>query len=462
MTTRDPPDRHDRPQPELLDRLWDRLDGPARVGLTALSEAAASHDLALFAVGGVVRDLLRTPEGGATLGDLDLAVEGDPAPLLDDLARGTAMRLTRHDRFGTATLRIGPSPADLVRIDLARTRRERYPRPGALPVVAPATIAEDLARRDFSVNAMALGVGGARRGALLDPFGGRRDLDRGLIRALHERCFRDDPTRLIRACRYAARLDARFAPGTGAQLRASAPSLRTIGAARFGEAWRRLLLDAAASQALARAAALRLPQARVAGWSPTPRLVVAFAALTRATPPGDAATVFWALTGLTAPHAVARALPGACALTREERRALQGGAALRAQRDALGRAGLRDSAAAARLRGRDPIALRAAASLWRGRAGARAGRAATEWSDVESPLDAEALAALGVPAGPGIGRWLSILRDAVIDGALAPGRAGVAPARRVVREGRLHSRRPAGGTGRRSPRGAGREGRRRA
>ncbi len=460
MTTRDLPEPHDRPQVELLDRLWDRLDGPARIALTALAEAAASHDLALFAVGGAVRDLLRTPEGGATIGDLDLAVEGDPAPLLDDLARGAALRPTRHDRFGTATLRIRVSPVELARIDLARTRRERYPRPGALPVVAPATIAEDLARRDFSVNAMALGIGGARRTALLDPFGGRRDLERGLIRALHERCFRDDPTRLIRACRYAARLDARLAPGTGAQARASAPSLRTIGSARFGEAWRRLLLDAAAPQALARAAALRLPQARVAGWSPPPRLVAAFGEITRVTPPGDAAVVFWALTGLIAPPAVVGALPGACALTREERRALQDGAALRGQRDALGRAGLRDSSAASRLRGRDPIVLRAAASLWRGRAGVRAGRAATEWAAAESPLDAQALAGLGVPAGPEIGRWLSILRDAVIDGALAPGRAGVAPARRLVREGRLHSRRPAGG--RTSPPSAGREGRRRA
>ncbi len=459
--TRPPSGPGDAPQPELLDRLWIRLDGPARAGLTAISKAAASHDLALFAVGGVVRDLLRTPGGGAVLGDLDLAVEGDPAPLLDDLARDGAMRPTRHDRFGTATLRIGGSPAALVRIDLARTRRERYPRPGALPAVEPAMIAEDLARRDFSVNAMALGVGGARRGALLDPHGGRRDLERGLIRALHEHSFRDDPTRLLRACRYAARLDARLAPGTGAQLRASAPALRTIGADRFGEAWRRLLLDAAAPGALARAAALALPGARVAGWSPPPRLVAAFAEFTRAAPPDDPAALFWALTGLTAPPAVVRALPGACALTREERRLLRDGAALRVQRDALGRVGLRDSAAASRLRGPDPIALRAAASLWRGRAGVRAGRAAREWRTAESPLDAEALAALGVPVGPAIGRWLSILRDAVIDGALPPGRAGVAPARRLVRGQRLHSRRPAGRGGT-PPRGAGREGRRRA
>ena len=227
--------------PETLDQLWQGLDAPGRAALTALAAAAEARDVALFAVGGVVRDLLRSPGEGPRISDLDLAVEGDPAPLLDALARATALRPTRHDRFGTATLRLGE-----VRIDLARTRRERYPRPGALPVVRPATIGEDLARRDFSVNAMALALCGPRRAVLLDPFGGRGDLERGLIRVLHERSFRDDPTRVVRACRYAARLDARFAPGTGAWARAALPQLRVLSGARFGEAWRRLLLDPAA------------------------------------------------------------------------------------------------------------------------------------------------------------------------------------------------------------------------
>ena len=146
--------------PETLDRLWQGLDAPGRAALTALAAEAEARDVALFAVGGVVRDLLRSPEDGPRIGDLDLAVEGDPAPLLDALARATALRPTRHDRFGAATLRLGG-----VRIDLARTRRERYPRPGALPVVRPAAIGEDLARRDFSVNAMALGLCGPRRAA---------------------------------------------------------------------------------------------------------------------------------------------------------------------------------------------------------------------------------------------------------------------------------------------------------
>ncbi len=447
--------------PETLDRLWAGLDAPGRAALTALAGAAEARGAALFAVGGVVRDLLRSPGDRLRIGDLDLAVEGDPAPLLDALARETSIRPTRHDRFGTATLRLGA-----VRIDLARTRRERYPRPGALPVVRPASIGEDLARRDFSVNAMALGLCGPRRAALLDPFEGRRDLERGLIRALRERSFRDDPTRVIRACRYAARLDARFAPGTGARARAALPQLRALSGARFGEAWRRLLLDPAAPAALARAAALGVPPARLPGWSPPPRLIAAFGEIADAGAPG-----FWALTGLTAPPPVVPALPRAAGLTREERRALRDGASLRARRPALGRADLSDSSAASLLRGREAAALRAAAALWNGRAGERAGRSMEEWPAAAPPLDAAALTALGVAPGPEIGRWLSLLRDAVIDGALPPGRAGAAPARRMVRQSlareggggrgtdrRLQSRWSAAGAA--PPRGADREGRR--
>ncbi|MXY80325.1 MAG: CCA tRNA nucleotidyltransferase [Chloroflexi bacterium] len=452
----------DEPRPpEILDRLWQGLDAPGRAALTALTEAAEAREVALFAVGGVVRDLLHSPGGAPRINDLDLAVEGDPAPLLDALARATAVRPTRHDRFGTATLRLGG-----VRIDLARTRLERYPRSGALPVVRPATMVEDLARRDFSVNAMALALCGPRRAALLDPFGGRRDLERGLIRVLHDRSFRDDPTRVIRACRYAARLEARFAPGTGARARAALPRVRALSGARFGEAWRRLLLDPAAPAALAGAVALGVPAARLPGWSPPPRLVAAFGEIAGAETP---AAGFWALTGLTAPPPVVAALPRACALTREERRALQGGARLRARRARLSRAELADSAAAALLRGQEAAVLRAAAALWRGQAGERARQAIEEWPGAASPLDAAALRALGVSPGPEIGRWLSLQRDAVIDGALPPGPAGVASARRMVREAldrdggrgrgrRLQSRRSAAGE--RPPRRSDREGRR--
>jgi tRNA nucleotidyltransferase (CCA-adding enzyme) len=168
--------------------------------LAAVWQAArtAAGDVPVYAVGGPVRDLLR----GEASRDADLAVEGDATALAARLAEALGSgRVTVHRAFGTAVVRAGG-----FRVDVAATRRERYPRPAALPVVEPAGIDADLARRDFTVNALAAAVAGPLRGELLDPFGGRADLSAGLIRVLHAGSFRDDPTRLFRAARYAARL----------------------------------------------------------------------------------------------------------------------------------------------------------------------------------------------------------------------------------------------------------------
>ena len=158
-----------------------------------------------YLVGGAVRDLLR----GEPALDLDVCVEGD-AP---EAARLVAERLDgsveAYDRFGTATV-----SAPGLTVDIAGTRRERYPAPGALPEVEPAPLDEDLRRRDFSVNAMALGLSRGDLGELHDPFDGQRDLESRVIRVLHERSFVDDPTRLLRALRYEARLDAAMDPRT--------------------------------------------------------------------------------------------------------------------------------------------------------------------------------------------------------------------------------------------------------
>jgi tRNA nucleotidyltransferase (CCA-adding enzyme) len=171
----------------------------------AAREAAAGARV--YAVGGPVRDLLR----GAPSRDADIAVEGDAAELARRLAEVLgATRVTVHKAFGTAVVR-----TDEVRIDVAATRSERYPRPAALPVVAPAGIEADLGRRDFTVNALAAVLTEPRFGEVLDPFGGRADLESGLIRVLHPASFRDDPTRLVRAVRYAARLELALERGTG-------------------------------------------------------------------------------------------------------------------------------------------------------------------------------------------------------------------------------------------------------
>jgi tRNA nucleotidyltransferase (CCA-adding enzyme) len=160
----------------------------------------------VYLVGGAVRDLLL----GRGRADIDLAVEGDPAALAAALGAAT---LSEHGRFATAKVELGGHE-----IDIAGARTESYPHPGALPVVAPAAgIEADLSRRDFSVNAMAIPLAGEPR--LIDPHGGLADLERGLLRVLHPDSFRDDPTRAIRAARYAARFGFNLEPETEALLR---------------------------------------------------------------------------------------------------------------------------------------------------------------------------------------------------------------------------------------------------
>ncbi len=130
--------------------------------------------------------------------DIDLVVVGDAAAAARTLAERLGGDATEHERFGTATVAAPGLPA----INVVRARRESYAQPGALPDVEPGTLEEDLARRDFTVNALALALDG-RITAVPD---GLEDLDEGLIRVLHEASFRDDPTRLLRAVRYATRL----------------------------------------------------------------------------------------------------------------------------------------------------------------------------------------------------------------------------------------------------------------
>ncbi|WP_398335552.1 CCA tRNA nucleotidyltransferase [Vulcanococcus sp.] len=205
--------------------------------LAALVEAAAGQRLAL--VGGVVRDLLlhrhhQDPWRG--LPDLDLVVEGRaadlverlPAALANQIGRPVPIREQHHGRYGTAELELAlpPECGGTWLIDLASARQEVYPRPGANPVVSLGSLEHDLARRDVSVNAMASvlnphGAGVVAAPELLDPFGGQADLARRQLRFLHPHSLRDDPTRLLRAARYAARLGFDLAPEALEQARAT-------------------------------------------------------------------------------------------------------------------------------------------------------------------------------------------------------------------------------------------------
>jgi tRNA nucleotidyltransferase (CCA-adding enzyme) len=373
---------------------------------------APALDGEVSAVGGAVRDaLLGLPPGP----EIDLVVEGDALPLAERIGRALGARVVSHPRFGTARIETPHGGC----VDLVSARRESYASPGVLPSVSPGTLADDLARRDLSVNAMALRLSGARRGELVDPHGGVADLEAGLVRLLRPDGFEEDPSRLVRAARYAARLGFALAPETEAAARAVAPRLGT-GSGRTADELRRLLDEPSAPDALALLAGLGVP------WiAPDPHaaLEAVDAALARPDAPD---LPVWALRlgeGVAAEAAEGAALPGwARALARE----VAAGAEL---------AGHLRSAAApsevdALLRGSPPATAVGALA-------AGAEEVARWWSgdrDREPAVRGADLVRAGVPPGPAIGRALAAVRAAVLDGRVDGPDEQLAMALRVARE----------------------------
>jgi len=201
------------PRGQALGALLRESLPPERLrALTAAGRVARSLGVPVYLIGGSVRDLLL----GRDSPDLDLCVVGDGMAFARSLARALGARLAEQGRFLTAKLETADGA-----IDVATARREAYARPGALPQVTPGGIEDDLARRDFTVNAMAVRLGRGPRG-VLDPFGGRNDLARRQLRVLHGRSLEDDPTRLLRAARYAARLGFHLERRTARLARAAA------------------------------------------------------------------------------------------------------------------------------------------------------------------------------------------------------------------------------------------------
>lgn len=191
------------------------LSIPRAAGAVLRPIAVRSNRLGLkaYVVGGPVRDWLL----GRSTNDLDIVVEGNPAPLANFCAERLGGKAEAFGQFGTWRVLAGK-----LRVDFATSRREEYPEPACLPVVStPAPIAEDLRRRDFTVNAMALPLVEKGESEIVDPYGGLADLKRRLLRVLHEKSFRDDPTRVFRAARYACRLGFRPTPGLVEQARAA-------------------------------------------------------------------------------------------------------------------------------------------------------------------------------------------------------------------------------------------------
>jgi len=185
-------------RPALFQRLPDRVVGLLR----EIGQLGDEQGSQVYVVGGMARDLLL---GHITL-DLDLAVEGDGIAFARVVSARYRTGLVVFDRFATARLVF----QDGLKMDIATTRRESYAQPAVLPTVQPASIEEDLYRRDFTINAIAFQINSEQFGRLLDVYGGRRDLRARTIRVLHAGSFQDDPTRIFRAIRFEQRFGFRL------------------------------------------------------------------------------------------------------------------------------------------------------------------------------------------------------------------------------------------------------------
>lgn len=223
------------PSPESIPdstALWSALTAEQRTLLLRAARVATETGGAAYLVGGPVRDLVR---GDPHLHDIDIVTTVDARSVAARFAAEDDAELAKTTEFGTATVKLRTMADATMAIDIATARTETYPSPGALPVVAfPASIDADLYRRDITINAMALPITSDGFGQLLDLTHGLADLRTGTIRVLHDASFRDDPTRLFRVARYAARFGFTIEPHTAALLddASTGGALTTISADR--------------------------------------------------------------------------------------------------------------------------------------------------------------------------------------------------------------------------------------
>jgi tRNA nucleotidyltransferase (CCA-adding enzyme) len=339
----------------------------------------------VFLVGGAVRDLLL--ERGRS--DMDLVVIGDATALAHRIGEA---EIVEHERFATAKIML-----DGHQIDIAAARAESYPRPGALPEVEPTeSIERDLGRRDFTINAMAVPLGEEAR--LIDPYGGRDDLEAGLLRVLHPGSFADDPTRALRAARYAARFVFEPDPETAELLRAA--DLGSISADRRSAEMLRVAAEPNAPAAFELLSDLGLVDLRPAGVELAVRVIELLASPPwRGVVPRDRAVLAAAIGPVTGEEELASKRPE------------------------------RPSLAVELAQGRDPVEwllARAMGAEW-------LERYLDEWAKVNLEIDGDDLIAAGVEQGPAVGVGLAAaLRDkldGVVEGRDEELRAAIRAAR---------------------------------
>ena len=405
------------PPTELRERVR-RLPGMERL-LPALAGLPPA-----FLVGGAVRDLLL---GGHPV-DIDIAIEGDARSAARTLADRVGGSAREYERFGTADVNVGGQTLHLV-----STREESYDAPGELPRVALASLSEDLRRRDFTVNAMAIGLTGDDLGHLYDPHGGLGDLDAKAIRVMHDRSFLDDPTRLLRAVRYATRLGFALEPETERLAReaVAGDALATVSGARIRDELMDLLRETDAPGGIELLRDLEIHTALHPELDPDPDLV-ASAALGATAIGADRAVSALAALVENAPEKLDLWLADLNLLAEE--------------RDAASRAARVADRIAQALREREHTPLELRALLAREPAEALALALAlhapsepilrwvTDLRDVGLEISGDDLLAAGVPEGPAVGRALEETLRRKLDGLVSGREDELETALQVARE----------------------------
>jgi len=394
---------------ELSAALKASLPAPLLSIIHQAGQFCQAHGARLFITGGWVRDLQLGRPGR----DIDLVVEGDGLSLAEELARQTGARITSHGRFQTARLVF-----EEFTLDIATSRREVYPHPGSLPCVEPAPIEQDLKRRDFTINAMAVGASGNDFGKLIDPLEGRADLEKGVIRILHLQSFQDDATRIFRAARYEQRFDFDIEPATLKQLKGDKSCLSTISPDRLRYEFECIFGELAPEKTLGRLSRLSVLNEILAGLSFRPQQHRWFeAARVRSRPEPPPAAICFGLLGYPLDKRAAKSLGSRLNLPGEIYRVVTDTLAVKARLGYLSGTELKPSAVCDLLNGFHPLAVETClAAESRPPVRRELERYLDELRFVKPLLDGDDLKLAGVAEGPAVGQVLKAIQDARLDG----------------------------------------------
>ncbi len=388
----------------------DRLLTPEQARLLeAMAGAAARLGVDLFLVGGTVRDLLLERPSV----DLDTVAVAPPEGFASALAGEVGGEVLGESQFGTSKLRVGEAV-----VDLATARRETYAHPGALPAVAPGAIDEDLARRDFSINAMAVPLFAGLRGELLDPFGGELDLQRRLVRVLHPNSFADDATRILRAIRYSERLEFALEASTAELLQHHLAYLDRIKGDRVRHELERIFREERAVAMLRSMRDNGVLRAIHEGLTVDDSTLAKLGELQAGAAPGGPLVFLAAIAYSMAPAAV-DGLVARLNMDGVWSRVARDAARLGGMVERLSQPDLRPSEIHALLSGLDERAvIGASIAASQPTVARRLSRYEAELRHVKSELTGDDLIALGVPQGPRVGALLRELLAARLDGSV--------------------------------------------